>query len=97
MVGGVGGWMARPQIYVRPSLDPVPLVVHGKRPQVSVKGGGGRWEEGGGGASGGRAPPLTMGRTSERARPGDHIWRVGSGGGAGWGAGPADRQSPCSK
>lgn len=39
---------------------------------------------GGGGASGGRAPPLTMGRTSERARPGDHIWRVGSGGGAGW-------------
>lgn len=47
MVGGVGGWMARPQIYVRQSLDPVPLVVHGKRPQVSVKGGGGRWEEGG--------------------------------------------------
>ena len=40
MVGGVGGWMVRPQIYVRPSLDPVPLVVHGKRPQVSGRGAG---------------------------------------------------------
>lgn len=50
MVGGVGGWMARPQIYVRPSLDPVPLVVHGKRPQVSVR--GGRREVGGGGRGG---------------------------------------------
>lgn len=53
MVGGVGGWMARPQIYVRPSLDPVPLVVHGKRPQVSVRGGGGRREVGGGRREGG--------------------------------------------
>lgn len=51
MVGGVGGWMARPQIYVRPSLDPVPLVVHGKRPQVSVKGGRGGGRGGVWGAS----------------------------------------------
>lgn len=58
-----------------------------RKPDVAGEEGeeqGGRREEGGGGASGGRAPPLTMGRTSERARPGDHIWRVGSGGGAGW-------------
>lgn len=83
MVGGVGGWMVRPQIYVRPSLDPVPLVVHGKRPQVSGRGVGGRL--------GGRAPPLTMGRTSERARPGDHIWRVGVGVKVGVQGGQTDR------